>query len=93
MTDVNQSPRTREDGVSIQFEDYLHQYCKVEFFFSREPERTMNYDGVVEAVIRGGSESDHLVMNVHYAGRVPIELETIKSIEVLPSETRETPPA
>lgn len=64
----------------LHFESYLHKICKVEFYFSRESERTMSYTGMVEGIVRDGEQAPHIVLNVHYAGRMQLELNDIKSI-------------
>jgi hypothetical protein len=66
--------------MEILFESYLHKICKVEFYFSRKPERTMSYTGMVEGIVRESEQAPHIVLNVHYAGRVQLELRDIKSI-------------
>ena len=72
--------------MPFPFEDFLYKYCRVEFQFSENPPRSMDYDGVVDAVVREGDEMDHLVLNVRYAGRVPIQLNAIVSIQEIPRE-------
>lgn len=66
--------------MEIRFENYLHKICKVEFYFSREPERTMSYTGMVEGVVRDSEQPPHLVLNAHYSGRMQLDLNDIKSI-------------
>lgn len=66
--------------MEFVFEKYLNKICKVEFYFNRDPERTMSYTGMVEAVVRDGEQKPHLVLNVHYAGRIQLELSGICSI-------------
>lgn len=68
------------------FENYIGKYCRVEFRFSNQPDRQMDYEGVVDRVIRDAPQEDHLVLNIRYGGRTPILLDSIVSIEEIPSD-------
>lgn len=72
--------------MTPHFESYIGKYCRVEFRFSNQPDRIMDYEGVVDRVIRDTPQEDHLVLNIRYGGRTPILLNSIVSIEEIFSE-------
>jgi hypothetical protein len=69
------------------YESYIGRFCRVEFQYSEQPVRRMEYDGVVERVIRSQpDQDDHLVLNVRYGGRTQLSLNSIVAIEEIPQE-------